>query len=397
MSCDNLRSTDMLLPQLERVRVELRESVARAHQVLDERESVLLSELEQLESSYRGETVIRQIEQLRHTKEQMECNLTENGIQETLKLSVTLLNARIGELENQLESSRSRLKEVKLKWDDTKLHGVLELIGSIEVRRVPDYKSKQHPILRAGKHREEISVTSGEFQYPRSIAIHPETDEVYICDCGNNRVQVFDRSLKYQFKITEQMKSPAGICIHLNRVYVTQSLHHCVAEYSIVGKFIRLVGKEGIGELEFSYPKGIAISTQTGRIYICDRLNNRAQCLNLDLTFNSFILGVPYPRDVKVTSGDILVLTGGCIQVYNESHKLIKELVFRTPTEPSYFCLDIGNNIILSAQSVMVFSYSGELIHEFGEFDKLSGVALDCKNNRVIVASENKESCIQLF
>ena len=37
------------LSQVERVRVELRERVARAHQVLQERETALLSELQQLE------------------------------------------------------------------------------------------------------------------------------------------------------------------------------------------------------------------------------------------------------------------------------------------------------------------------------------------------------------
>ena len=37
------------LSQVESVRVELRERVARAHQVLQERETALLSELQQLE------------------------------------------------------------------------------------------------------------------------------------------------------------------------------------------------------------------------------------------------------------------------------------------------------------------------------------------------------------
>ena len=396
MSCHNLQTTDMFLSQLERVRVELRECVTRAHLMLEERESVLLSELEQLENSYKGGVVIRQIDQLRHTKEQMECNLTENGNQETLKLSVAPLNARITELESQLESTRSRLKEVELQWDDATLRGVLELMGSIEVSRVPDYKSKQHPVLLAGKHKEESSASRGEFQYPCSIAVHSETDNIYICDCGNNRVQVFNRSLEYLFMISKQLRSPAGICIHLSRVYVTQSIQHSVAVYSIVGKLIRCVGREGTGELEFSYPKGIAVSTQTNTIYVCDWLNNRVQCLSLDLTFHSSILGVSRPKDVKITSGDIMVLTGGCIQVYNKSHKLMKEIGLLTSTEPSYFCLDIKNNIILSAQSVMVFSYSGELIHEFGEFDNLRGVALD-SNGRVITASENEGSCIQLF
>ena len=64
------------------------ERVARAHQVLQERETALLSELQQLEDTYRGEGVDMQIDQLRIHKEQTIATLTDNKNKEFLEQSV---------------------------------------------------------------------------------------------------------------------------------------------------------------------------------------------------------------------------------------------------------------------------------------------------------------------
>ena len=63
------------------------------------------------------------------------------------------------------------------------------------MRGVGDYKEKGNPIKVAGKHREETSLTPGKFRLPRSIAVNSDTNNIYICDGSNNRVQVFNESL----------------------------------------------------------------------------------------------------------------------------------------------------------------------------------------------------------
>ena len=81
MASARVAGENSFLSQVERVRVEVRERVARAHQVLQERETALLSELQQLEDTYRGEGVDKQIDQLRITKEQTIATLTDNDEQ----------------------------------------------------------------------------------------------------------------------------------------------------------------------------------------------------------------------------------------------------------------------------------------------------------------------------
>ena len=112
---------------------------------------------------------------------------------------------------------------------------------------------------------------------------------------------------------------------HLSKVYVTKTFSNSLSVYSPEGRYIQSVGREGKEELEFHWPRGVAVSTVKNLIYTCDCRNNRIQCLNLNLTFNSFISEVTQPRDIKLTSQDVVSLTGGSpfIQFYDYSHQLI--------------------------------------------------------------------------
>ena len=233
----------------------------------------------------------------------------------------------------------------------------------------------------AGKHGNNTSSTPGEFFYPNSIAIDSETNYIYVCDGGNNRVQVFNESLELLFTFSDKMNSPIGICINLNRVYVTQYNADSLTVYSTEGKYIESVGRGSNKELEFNYPTGVAVSTVNNLIYICDYSNNRIQCLNLNLTFNSFIPKVTYPRAIKLTPEDTIIeywdfplSVQSLFQFYNYSHQLIREIITRGEGnevfDPRYFCLDREFNILMtdfSANSVVIFSNRGELLYQFGK------------------------------
>ena len=207
------------------------------------------------------------------------------------------------------------------------------------------------------------------------------------------------------------MTTPAGICIYLNKVYVTQYGANSLNVYSTEGRYMQSVGGGGCKELEFSYPTGVAVSTVNSLIYICDCCNNRIQRLNLNLTFNSFIPIINSPIDIKLTPQCIVVLTSQnpCIRFYDYSHQLIKEIITREDNQlinPLCFCLDRYFNILLtdfSAHSVVIFSNRGELLHKFGKRGEgrgdlifPTGIATD-REDRILVVSRNPEHCIQLF
>ena len=110
MASARVTGENPFLSQVESVRVELRERVAKAHQVLQERETALLSELQQLEDTYRREGVHKQIDELRITKMQTIATLTDDKNKEFLEQSVALLDARMRELETNLETAGDRMR-----------------------------------------------------------------------------------------------------------------------------------------------------------------------------------------------------------------------------------------------------------------------------------------------
>ena len=225
---------------------------------------------------------------------------------------------------------------------------------------------------------------------------------------GWNRIQVFNRSFEFMFLFNESMAGPFGICIKENKVYVTQYVGCCMNIYSTKGDMIGSVGEKGNKELEFDSPLGLDVSTEMNRIYIAELKNNRVQCLNLDLTFNSFIEDTFGAIGVKLTSFDIVVLClkSPSISLYNYAHQSIRHMVTRGEgcqvVLPFCLCLDAAYNILISdlkSHCVCVFSHDGVLIHKFGKEGELitpRGIAIDSEG-RIIVATENPEHCIQMF
>ena len=411
MASANVLRSDPFLSQVERVRREIATKFQRSHQVLEEREATLLSELDEQVVRYRGEGVNQQIEELNRLKESQLSSVKENENKETLKKIVSVLEERVRKIRAKFERDLASMRRVVLKWDECVFDKLSE-IGSIEVSDLPPYEEKGYPLMVACKYSYCKSTSPGVFCCHESIAIDSETNNVYICDLMHSRVQVFTKNLEFIFDFKEKMEWPQGICINHSKVYVTQYESNSLNVYSTDGKFLNSVGKEGKGKLEFDSPRGVAVSNKNNRIYICDSGNYRIQCLNLNLKFHSFIKDIPSPRDVKLTSDEVVVLTLGnpCVRYYNYSHQLIRQIIphgeGNLVIHPVFFCVDKANNILMTDNAtncVLIFSNRGELMHKFGregehrgEFVDVSGIALDSEG-RIIVASENPNHSIQLF
>ena len=405
---------ESFLSHVERVRSEIQSKFLRAHNILQDREADLLAELQRLVEEYTGKRITQQIKQLSVSKDGLRETLTGNENKEILDQSLAPIDTRIKKLETSLQIAKDTYKRVSLEWD-LELDEKLSVAGDIRLNAVKegirDYKEIGEPVVTFGKHKKEGS-SPGEFGYPKGIAINPENNSIYISDGGNDRVQVYSKSFEFIFQFSEKMGAPFGICIKQNKVYVIQYTSHCLNVYSTEGKFLKSVGVKGKKKLEFDKPKGLDISTDAYRIYIAEFENDRVQCLNLNLKFNSFIDNVLGTRDVKLTSDEIVVLSCRipCVSLYTYSHQLIREMIPRgegNPViHPSFFVLDKSLNILitdLKSHCVSIFSFGGELIHRFGkkgekrgELLEPAGVTINVEG-RILVASKNPEHCIQIF
>ena len=157
---------------------------------------------------------------------------------------------------------------------------------------------------------------SGEAQlyYPRGLAVSDRTNNVYVCDCINNRVQIFTEDLKFHsmlgigvfncprdIKVTrdrvlvldennpclfvfnsnhvltnrlitrgygKQTNNPN--CFDIDREYniiMSDYNNHCVYVFNQEGEEIHRIGKNGQGIGEFINPWGIVLDN-TGRIVV---------------------------------------------------------------------------------------------------------------------------------
>ena len=405
---------ESFLSHVERVRSEIHTEFIRAHELLQAREADLLAELQTLVDEYTGDGITLQIKELSISKEGLRDALKGNENKLIFEQSAAPIDARINELETKLQTAKYTYRSVSLEWD-VELEKKLSVAGEIRLNSVKegirDYKEIGDPVAVFGKHSKKESLP-GVFCYPHTIAINPVNNSIYICDVGNSRVQVFNKSFEFVFLFSEKMNTPFGICIKQNKVYVTQFSSHCLNVYSTEGKYLNSVGVKGKKELEFDQPRGLDISTDRDGIYLAEYENARIQCLNLNLTFNSFIDNIYGVRDVKLTSDEIVVLSlrNPCVSLYTYSHQLIREMISKGEgnpvVSPYSFILDKSFNIFIAdfgIHCVSIFSFGGELIHRFGkEGEKRgaliepTGITIDVEG-RIIVASKNPEHCVQVF
>ena len=384
--------------------------------MLQDRETDLLDKLQELEDEFIGDVMTQKINQLSITKDQLMTALKENENKDLLEKSTAPIDASILELERKLHNVRDTYKSVTLEWD-VELDDKLSLTGDILLngvtqKDVRDYKKIEMPVVTFGKHSGYPSSSPGVFRYSAGLTFDPTSNYLYICDEGNDRVQVFDESFKFRFLFSNKMSFPTGICIKHNKVYVTQCGSDLLTVYSTDGKYLQSVGGKGKNHLKFDKPKGLDTSTELNRIYIAEYENDRIQSLNLDLSFHSIIDDIYGALDVKLTPEEIVVLSlrNLCVSIYSYSHKLIREMILRDETcqlkLPVRFFLDECSNILITdvkSHCVCVYSYRGELLHKFGKKGDQKGDFIRpfsitiCPQGRIIVTSDNPNHPILIF
>ncbi|KAI6649670.1 E3 ubiquitin-protein ligase TRIM71-like [Oopsacas minuta] len=411
------------IEQVKESRSKIRDCFKKSHEALQLRESILLSRIDEIEKEYniKNEEMQELLEALNKSKSLITDTLTSNKLKATHRGIESLINNQIEELSADTDSS------ILFEWNnqfeaDIGQLGAITLNGQTDNPHsrtfppqvkpvVPDYKAKQLPTAYWCK-KSTDKKAPGELNCPSGIAIHYQTGNIYIADCGNHRIQVFSSNGDYLFMFSEKMNLPVGICISQNNVFVTQWSYHCINTYELEGKFIKSVGSQGNGEVQFNFPRGLDVSDRDSNVYVCDCHNDRVQILTQELNFHS-MLGIDlfvYPRDVKVTRDRVLVLDASdlCMFVFNSEHVLTNRLITRgggkQTINPLCFDIDRDYNIIMSdydSHCLYVFNQEGEQIHKFGkegqgigEFYRPWGIALD-NTGHIVVCQKN--NCLQFF
>ena len=119
----------------------------------------------------------------------------------------------------------------------------------------------------------------GESDHPYHIAFDT-AGNMYVVEYGNDRVKVMDSSGQFIRMFGQEgegkLSGPTALHIADKYVYVSDWSNDRIAVYETSGQYVTSFGRRGVGEGEFKDPYCIA-SCVSGCIYVCDGLNNRVQ------------------------------------------------------------------------------------------------------------------------
>ena len=165
---------------------------------------------------------------------------------------------------------------------------------------------------------------------PWGVAVSDD-NYVVITEYGGNCVAILDKEGKKVVSFGKKggngnvkFSFPWGVAITPDK-FILVSDNHRIQKISMDGYRIASVGEEGSGPLQFSYPRGVATSPITGKVYIADMNNHRIQVLNPDLTFSHSFGSkgsangeFQSPRDITIDSQGLLYVTD------TENHRIQK-------------------------------------------------------------------------
>lgn len=212
----------------------------------------------------------------------------------------------------------------------------------------------------------------GQFVRPTGIAIDNSSNNVFVLDSGNNRVQVFDTHGKFIAKWGSkgsgdgQFDSPSGISIDpVGNIYITDSGNSRIEKFTSDGSFLTQWKTGSDSSANPSYLSGISISP-SGNVYYTSTLSDEFIKDSTDgkelLKFGSNGLGdgqFSFPTSI-VNNGFIYIFD-------NNNHRIQKFVEFETGTYPP--------------TSVRVVAKWGHQGTGDGQFTRSAGIAVDASGN----------------
>jgi DNA-binding beta-propeller fold protein YncE len=134
---------------------------------------------------------------------------------------------------------------------------------------------------------------NGQFKRPRGVAVD-RLGDLYVADKQNNRIQKFDAHGRFLSRWGRnrgsgsagtgngEFHTPYSVAAGTDELYVADTGNNRLQEFTFNGRFIRRLGRNGgdgsagNGPGQFSTPYGIAVDCR-GNLYVSDEGNERIQ------------------------------------------------------------------------------------------------------------------------
>ncbi|KAI6648900.1 Tripartite motif-containing protein [Oopsacas minuta] len=377
--------------KLEDLKMEIIRTFDELYQYLSDRRDSLLSRLAKMKEGHDGKNVELEaaIKQLRISKDQILATMTSNlvgGLLDTVKQTLD----RNIELKIAEKVKVDNLEFIEFRCYSDKIRKTINEIDLFEI--IPEYVRRENPILKVC----ERGRGNGELTNPKGIAVDSASNELYICDKSNCRIQVLTTEGKYLRSFgTDHLKEPRSICLSKEEVFVTDKAKESIVKFSLAGQFLKETGSRGITKGRFTSITGLR--HEAGLIYVCDFGIQRIQIFDSNLNFiKQFGYGeLKAPTDITVLSDTIYILSqnNNSIHCYNRDCTLqnIIQLTGQDQPMPAaiFFTIDKKGNFLITntADDIRIFSPQGVMKHILGRghLYNLMGIVLDNSDNIICV------------
>ncbi|HKX96871.1 MAG TPA: hypothetical protein VJL78_03455 [Candidatus Nitrosocosmicus sp.] len=133
----------------------------------------------------------------------------------------------------------------------------------------------------------------GQVNFPKGIAVDPNTRNIFVVDGSNHRVQKFSPNFVFikawgsDGTGDGQFSFPKGIAIDSNDdIYVVDFGNHRVQKSDVRGNFIKAWGSPGSGDGQFNEPVDITFNKLNGTLLVSDFENRNIQVFTTNGVFS---------------------------------------------------------------------------------------------------------------
>ena len=399
-------------PAAESVETHINRSIDGLIALLNLRRAQLLTQLRDAREEKRAAAVARQEMQTQLTaaRTHLQTDLKENPLQ-------SMQERMVSELEQKLRELRMNIPvetEFRCQCDTRDLEASISLLGEIIQVPVgtPNYGTFLMPTVVTRKQ----GTAPGELDYPYGVAINEATNQIFVANWDNHRIEIFSDTGEYLNQLGRgELHNPWGITIHENSLFVSCFWRHTISKYSLTDfSLVKEIGRMGSNNGEFKHPRQLT-TDPNGHVYIADTYNSRICVLDTDLHHMRNIThqSISKPWDIKLSHDRIYVLCplkNPCMLVLSIEgdmlHSLISSGEGMDVLRPWFFCLDRNNNIVISdmdAHCIRVFSPAGDLLHTIGREGHQQGMFYNPKgiaitpNGKLVCVSENENYGLQIY
>ena len=289
------------------------------------------------------------------------------------------------------------------------LQSAVSEFGDVIECEVPNYSLKKEPILTAGKRgrgEKELDAVG--------LFFDEDTQQIYIADCGNNRVQVMSLQGGFVTRFGKHvLLEPWGISVNKDHIFVTDRVQNSL--FKFCKNTLKLLDSTECSQVvQLNEPSGLCIDTN-GDVYVANCSNQGIVIFSTNLQFKSSLTHELFcPRDVKLTPDCVVVLDWSpkCVHLFSRDGDYLSSCISQGGEQnslvcfPQFFCLDFSGNILISDcdhHCIKIFTQSGELIHSIGrkgnkkgEFITPRGIAIS-NSGVIFVLSDHPKFSLQSF